>query len=437
LDPGEVFMIQKSKLQTSELLLVFFILLLSNFTAFLTGIWLHPHLVLISTIFWSILAFFCIRNLRRYSALSNFFINLKRNWIILPFFIFSGISIIWSISWDVSLYRWLILFFTIIIGGYIGLRYNLQEIINSLSIFGLWIMLVSLIIVLFIPDIGVMNYHIIQGAWKGLYWHKNHMGLIASFVNILFLMNVINSFRLKEKFKYIWVLLYIFSLLFIYGSDSVAAYLTTIVINSGIILALGWLKIRHKIQKYHYLLFIIILIIISLIFFMNIDRLFGIFNRNTTLTGRIPMWSYLYNTYIIRHPLGGYGFNAFWYLASHRVAMQQAAGYPDPIIIADNGFIDILVNTGFIGLLLFLIFYLGVWWRSIIFAWKTTYINGFFPIVVMSFTLIANISWSLIFENESFFMLIMISILFCISKGEINIESTNSQSHSFIEQPIQ
>jgi hypothetical protein len=33
----------------------------------------------------------------------------------------------------------------------------------------------------------------------------------------------------------------------------------------------------------------------------------------------------------------------------------------------------------------------------------------------MSFTLLANVSWSLIFENESFIMLIMISVLFCIS----------------------
>ena len=96
--------------------------------------------------------------------------------------------------------------------------------------------------------------------------------------------------------------------------------------------------------------------------------------------------------------------------------MGQAAGYPDPIVIADNGFIDILVNTGYIGLILFLIFYFGAWWRSIKYAHaKAKDINGIFPLILMSYTLIANISWSLIFENESFFMLIMISVLFCIS----------------------
>ena len=414
-------MIQKSHQQTSELLFVFFALLFSNFTAFFGTIWLRPQLVLINAILWSILAILCIWNMMRYGILSNFYINLKRNWIILPFFIFSGFSIFWSISRDISLYRWLILFFTIITGGYIGLRYNLQEIVKSLSSFGLWVIFLSLILVIFMPYIGVMNYLNIQGAWRGLYWHKNHMGLIASFVSILFLINIINSFRLKEKIKFVWVLLYIFSLFFVFETDSVAAYITTLFLNGGIILTLIWLKFRNKIQKYHYLLFVVFLILISIVLYMNIDRFFGIFNRNTTLTGRIPMWSYLYNTYFSKRPIGGYGFNAFWYSASHRVGMQ-AVGYADPIVIADNGFIDILVNTGFIGLFLFSIFYFGSWWRSIKYVWKANDINGLFPIIIMAFTLIANISWSLIFENESFFMLIMIMLLFYISNNEMNLD---------------
>ena len=95
--------------------------------------------------------------------------------------------------------------------------------------------------------------------------------------------------------------------------------------------------------------------------------------------------------------------------------MQQAAGYLDPIVISDNGFIDILVNTGFVGLFLFSIFYFGLWWRSVKYAIKADDISGIFPIILMSYTLLANVSWSLIFENEGFFMLIMVSVLFCIS----------------------
>ena len=415
-------MIQKSNLRTSELLLVFFAFLFSNLTAFIGIIWLRPMVVLINVVLWSIITIFCIWSLKRNNLISSFFMNLKRNWFILPFLIFSGFSIIWSVSKDISFYRWLILIFTIITGGYIGLRYNLRETISSLSSFSLWIIFLSIILVVFFSYIGVMDYHIIQGAWKGIYWHKNHMGLIASFVSILFLINIVNSFREKRKLKFAWIFLYVISLLVIYGSDSVAAYFTTLFSNGGIVLAQIWLNFRSKIQKRHYIILVIILIFISLVIFINIDRFFSIFNRNATLTGRIPMWSYLYNTYISNRLLGGYGFNAFWYLASHRVAVGLAAGYPDPFVIADNGFIDIFVNIGVIGLFLFLIFYLGAWWRSIKFAWKANNINGFFPLIVMAFTLIANISWSLLFENENFFMLIMITLLFCISKNGLMVE---------------
>ena len=409
-------MLKKRSQLNIGFLLVFSALFLSNFSAFFGIIWLFPRIVLAEMILWSILAIFSVWALVTNNLLSEFIKSLRINWYIFPFLIFSGISIFWSTSWDISLYRWLVLLFIIIVGGFIGVSNNIQEVIKYLSIFGLFILLLSGFLVLFLPGIGVMNYHIIQGAWKGLYWHKNQLGLIVSFINLLFLIKLINSISIHEKRKFSWGILYLISLLFIYKSDSVAAYFTTLLIHGVILIALIWLKIRKKIRSYHYFFILITIVVVLLILFLNIDTVFSIFNRNSTLTGRIPMWSYLYNTYIVQRPIGGYGFNAFWYDEARRVAVQQAAGYPDPIVISDNGFIDLFVNTGFIGLFLFLVFYFCAWWRSIKYAWKATNINGFFPMIFMAYTLIANISWSLLFENESFVMLIMITLLFCISR---------------------
>jgi exopolysaccharide production protein ExoQ len=408
-------MLRQKRSYTSGLLLVAS-LLLSNVTAFFTAyLWLTPQLVLFESIIWLILAAHAIWTLDQNHGITKFLDALKRNWIIFPFIIFSGLSIFWSVSWEISLYRWLIFLCTIIIGGYIGLRFNLHEMIRILSFFGLFILFISLLFVILIPSIGIMHYHDIQGAWRGVYWHKNHMGLIASLINILFLLNLVDSVRSTRKGILMWGVLYLFSILFIYQSDSVTAYFTAIFLHGLIILALIWLKIRNKIHRSHYLVFFITVIFASLILVINADHIFGFFNRNTTLTGRIPMWTYLFRTYINKQPLGGYGFNAFWYLGSHREAIRQAAGYPDPIVIADNGFIDILVNTGYIGLIFFLIFYIGIWWSSVKFAIQAKDIIGFFPIILMSFTFLANVTWSLIFENENFLMLILVSVLFCIS----------------------
>ena len=94
--------------------------------------------------------------------------------------------------------------------------------------------------------------------------------------------------------------------------------------------------------------------------------------------------------------------------------MQQVAGYPDPLVIADNGFIDLLVNTGYLGLALFSIFYGSLWWRALRLAWSANDVYGLVPLIVLAYVLVANLTWSLLFENESFFMLTMIAIWFSI-----------------------
>ena len=213
----------------------------------------------------------------------------------------------------------------------------------------------------------------------------------------------------------LWVLFYTFSLFMIIYSDSVASYLTTIALHGLVLLSAFYLKIRERLQRWHYQVFAVFAVFAVVILFFNVSFVFEKFNRNTTLTGRIPMWNFLFDQYLGERPMGGYGLNAFWQVDAHKVATQQAAGYPDPIVIADNGFIDILMNTGYLGLAFFLIFYMALWWRSIKFVKGKDKLIGFFPVIFMSYTLLANISWSLIYESESFFLLLMFSMLFFTS----------------------
>jgi len=410
-------MSQKNNQQILDLLLVFGLFFVSNATAFLFVVWIVPEIVFMELVILLILTAFSVGILKNINLASAFWENLKRNWFILPFLAFSGISIFLSIYWQVSLYRWLILVLTVVTGGYIGLRYGVREIIRLLSVFGLYLLFLSLIVIIFLPKIGIMNYYNIQGAWKGMYWHKNHMGMIASFVNILFLVNLIYSLPSKRNPAMLWGILYLFSLVFLYQTDSVGAYLTTIFLHGMVFLALLFLQFRDKLRLFHYLILAAVIAVAALVLYLNLDLLFGIFNRNTSLTGRIPMWTHLFEAYFRTRPVLGYGFNAFWYIEPYREEMALTVGYPDQIVIADNGFIDILINTGYVGLALFLVFYLAAWWRSVKYAFRARDIIGFFPLILMSYTLVANVSWSLIFENESFFMLVMISLLFAISNN--------------------
>ena len=180
-------MFQTKAQKILDYLLIFTAFLFSNVSAFFIPIWLSPEFVVFEFVIWILLAVVTVLIMRKEKFLSDFIIALKRNWIIVPFIIFFGLSIFWSVYWGISLLRWLILLFTILIGGYIGFKYDLKVIIKFLSVFGIILLLFAALLVAFIPTFGVQNYHSIQGAWKGAYWHKNHMGLITVFINILFL----------------------------------------------------------------------------------------------------------------------------------------------------------------------------------------------------------------------------------------------------------
>jgi O-antigen ligase len=393
-------------------------LLLSNISVLILVIWLTPQFVLFESIAWVIISSICLFILYQQDHLKMFYRIISQNSIILPFILFAGASIIWSTYWQISLWRWLILISTVITGGFVAIRYDLKDIIKILTIFGVYILILSTLLVLFVPALGVMNYHSIQGAWKGLFWHKNHMGIIASFFNMIFLFNMINYLPLERKYSTLSGVFYMYSLFVIYQSDSVGAYMTTILLHTGIGVALLLRRYQSKLHRTHYYLFFALVVIFSIVILLNINGILALFNRNTSLTGRIPMWGYLFGNYFSSKPLFGYGFNAFWYAETHRIFLQHAAGYPDPIVIADNGFIDLMINNGLIGFSLFIIFYIGTWWRSVKVAFGAKEFSDFLPLALMAFSLVANLSWSLIFENENFLMLVIIAVLLRITQRE-------------------
>jgi len=398
-----------------DLLLIFSLMFLSNLSVFVLVIWLYPQFVMFESVIWVIVSIICLWILYHQNHINLFIRVIKQNWLVLPFLLFTGASVFWSTNWHISLYRWLIFISTIITGGFLGIRYGLKDLVKQLSIFGVYILFLSTLLVLLIPGLGVMNYYSIQGAWKGLFWHKNHMGIIASFFNMTFLFIVINSFQLQRKQSIMWGILYLYSFFVIYASDSVGAFITTILFHAGAILGYLFIRYKTKFRRAHYFLLITLLAIGSFVAIVNISGILALFNRNTSLTGRIPMWGYLFGNYFTNNPLIGYGFNAFWYAEPHRIYLQQVAGYPDPIVIADNGFIDLLINNGLIGFSLFILFYIGAWWRSTKVAIEAKAYIDIFPLGLMSFSLIANLSWSLLFENENFLMLVVIAVLFSVT----------------------
>jgi O-antigen ligase len=366
---------------------------------------------------WVILSYLVIQILRKDGDWNTFVAQWRKGAILLAFLSFTFFSLFWSISLSASFYRISIFLLTTFAASFIGHRYYIERILDILFWFGVCVVVLSIVLSLAVPELFVMDGWPYFGSWRGIYWHRNHLGAITAFLNAIFLLHSLINLRKQLKKFILSIILYILSLVLVYFAKSAAGYILTMLLHFSIIVVVIWLKIESRLRPAHYYTIFGLAIIGAGVLFSNLDSIFGLLDRNISLTGRIPMWNFLLDNVVSKSPWVGYGFGAIWTLPSFRLGMKQAQGWPGPIMNGDNGFVDVLLHVGLIGLLLFLGFWFLMWMKSFRHATKHRKLIHFFPLLFMIFTLIANITLSLFFEMESFVWLILVTIFFVTSKN--------------------
>jgi O-antigen ligase len=99
---------------------------------------------------------------------------------------------------------------------------------------------------------------------------------------------------------------------------------------------------------------VLLTVVFSLLFWP--DEILLTLGRDPTLTGRIPLWEELFGS-IAAQPFLGFGYSGFWNADSRRVQyLWQVITWNAPN--AHNGYIDLILQLGIVGLLL----YLYVFW---------------------------------------------------------------------------
>jgi O-antigen ligase len=130
-------------------------------------------------------------------------------------------------------------------------------------------------------------------------------------------------------------------------------------------------------------------------------------HRNPTLTGRTELWDAVVRS-IARRPWLGYGFNTFWNGMNGESAsvMIQVGWFPKH---AHNGFLDLLLDLGFAGLVIFAAGYLLLWKKALR-ALRS--MRGHYPVWIctyLSFMLIYNLTESSILVQNNLFWILYVS----------------------------
>ncbi len=192
------------------------------------------------------------------------------------------------------------------------------------------------------------------GDWRGLASSKNHLGQM-SLISILFFSHFVVNSSLKQRI-FFGILLLMALVLFV-GSSSFTSLLTLLLI-AGLVAGQYFDKLFERARIGRTVSTITSLFIVSLIaltLFLAPGLMAGVVGgagKDLTLTGRTDLWHDVFE-YAKRHLIMGCGFQGFWVLDSLQIQdLYQIYNWLP--IQAHNGYLDIINETGLIGLFLFL-----------------------------------------------------------------------------------
>jgi exopolysaccharide production protein ExoQ len=362
---------------------------------------------------WLLICLLAFWILSHEGSLRTYLDHFKNNWLLIVFVCFASLSIFWTIYPIATIYQLAVLIFATMIAGYVGVRYNISQFINILAWIGCIFTIASFLIILIEPGTGMMMFRPYNGAWRGIFWHRNHLGSLMALFNAVLLFKIVEKIKNRHFGQlFIFILFYGFTLLLVKMSASATGLIIVFILNLAFFSGLAWINWGARLRPIHYYMLAGVSLVTSVALILNLDYILGFVNRNSSLTGRVPLWSYLIRLVISQRPLIGYGFGAIWNISTFRNGMADLLHWSYAVQIGDNGFVDILLHLGIVGLLLFVALIIVGVIRALKYFINTRSLIGMFPLLIMGYVVVANITFSLFIETESFVWMIVVVLLF-------------------------
>jgi O-antigen ligase len=267
---------------------------------------------------------------------------------------------------------------------YLGERYTMEKLARLLTQ-TLCLMMAAVIVLYFVAPTYVVDYSSHIGAWKGLSSHKNGFGeFMAEAVALLLLVR----FRQFRWLRYLFLVAAVV-LLKLSGSAT-SLFAGTLVIAAMLL----WRCTRQKPKQRLLVYAVAALIVFSVAYFLtgHAGLVFQLLNRDPSLTGRTHIWAMALPA-MMKSPILGYGYDAFWTgMNGEALDMMIGAGWLVPN--AHNGFIDLGLSLGMLGLCVFLYVWASSMRRAVEFIRLEPRPVGLWPITYLCFFTLHNMTES-------------------------------------------
>ncbi|MDQ1513186.1 MAG: exopolysaccharide production protein ExoQ [Microbacteriaceae bacterium] len=224
-----------------------------------------------------------------------------------------------------------------------------RDLIRGIAVGGVVVLLLSLALAVVSPADALMPAGYQGGALRGLYVHRNLLAevLTPAFIAVLasapvgsrplfrrlvaggFLLGGILLTRSSTALACVALVLVFAALLALVRRTPARGRPVALAAVLGLVAALGWYAVT------------------------NFAQVLALLQRDSTLTGRALIWD-LVRRLIAQRPLGGWGWGAAWDDGDFVRASVQAVAHFD-VPSAHNGYLDAWLQTGVVGLALFML----------------------------------------------------------------------------------
>ncbi len=368
-------------------------------------------------ILWGLLFLSAVLLLFQRGKFLQYCLAWKSNWALALFVLYSVASVTWSVSPENSVHMIYIVVFASLTAATLAFNFTLRQLLKIFFSFALVCGILSLLLIVLDPNAGVHQDRVWLGAWHGIFIHKNDFGAFMALGGGLSLLSFFNSTRTWSRLVYgCFCLLVLF---FVVMSLSATGLVLWLILNGLLVIFFIWKRMGSSIQGKNMVYVARLSVVTVLLGAFSLVLASSLLGKNMTLSGRIPMWGNLLKYVISQKPWFGYGLETLWLASDFQRWMGEISEWGIAIVLhAHNGYMDILLHLGLVGLVLFLIILVQTGRRTVQRMLSSLSWLDFFPFLVLIYFLVSNVTSSYVLNYESFHWILLVTLLFLPQQNE-------------------
>jgi O-antigen ligase len=312
----------------------------------------------------------------------------NNKWIFI-FFLFAGVSVLWSDYTLVSFKRWIKAVGLLVM---VMLVLTEDDPVEALRwVFrktALVLLPFSILLIKYYPEFG-RSYSLAGGQmYTGVTGNKNMLGALCFIAGVFFVWDLLALRRgsVEGGRRTAWIdILMLLMIGYLFQKANSATSLVCFVLGVGILVFLEMPGVKKNVGHFG------VYVVVSLLVFGALDVLFGLgeaivsgLGRDMTLTGRVEIWDEVIK--MAENSVVGSGYESFW-LGDRAQRMWDI--YSWGINQAHNGYIEMYLNLGIIGLVMLILLMLTSY-KNVLLTLMSDHTMGSLRMALLLTTLLYN-----------------------------------------------